>query len=177
MDCSKGGLSLRRWPQPVYSQMHSHSPLHKKCSFFFHQDHSNSLYPYPAFLIGKHTLECQTHLLPPDPYQQSLSLSFSLPQTTPANVTFSYLGWENKLFFSSPPPKLHVRICRHDNLRRWTANVTLAGQPIAFLVTGRHCSLMGFTPMTLGLSRCAHMNENESAGLSGVAGRGRLKCH
>lgn len=45
----------------------------------FHQDHSNSPYPYPGLLIAKHTLECQTHLSPPDPYLRSLSLSLSSP--------------------------------------------------------------------------------------------------
>lgn len=140
--------------------------------YVFHQDHSNSPYPFPSSLIAKHTLECQTHLPPPDPYLKNLSLSLSLSKALQQMLPFHI--WAGKISFF---PLVHVRICRHDNLRRWTANVTSASQPIAFLFTGQRGSVMGFTPMTLGLSRCAHMNENESAGLSGVARRDRLKCH
>lgn len=61
----------------------------------------------------------------------SLSLvSKPLQQMLPFHI------WAGKIsFFLSPP--LHVRICRHDNLRRRTANVTSASQPIAFLFTGQ----------------------------------------
>lgn len=76
--------------------------------YVFHQDHSNSPYPFPSSLIAKHTLECQTHLPPPDPYLKNLSLSLSL-QSTPANVTVSYLGWENKLFSPRAREDLQTR--------------------------------------------------------------------
>lgn len=110
-----------------------------------------------------------SHLLPPwSVSAQSPSLSKPLQQMLPFHIRDGKISF----FFFFP---LHVRFCRYDNLRRWTVNVTSTRQPIAFLFTGRCGSVMGSAPMTLGLSRCAHMNENESAGLAGAARRGLSK--
>lgn len=92
MDCTKANLSLRRGPQPVYSQVHSHSPLHKKWCVF-HQDLSNSPYPYPSSRRTYIRMSETSSLLLIHICRASLPL-----QTTPASVTVSYLGWENKLF-------------------------------------------------------------------------------
>lgn len=101
MDCTEASLSQSWGPQPVYSQVHSHSPRHKKWCIF-HQDLSNSPHPYPGSLISKHTLECQRHL----PFTWSISAEHpSLSEPLQQNVTISYLGLENKLYlFIYPPP-------------------------------------------------------------------------
>lgn len=165
MNSIEGSCSLRRWPWSVYPQVCSRSPLQKEMAYFFRQYHNFPPYTltHTHSLISQHTLECQTHPRPPDPYQQSS------PLCSPNLSSKCYLFILRLGKYAFPPPPLHVRIGRHDNLNRWTANVTWANQPIASVLAGQRGSLMGFTAVTLGPSRCAHMNENESAGLSGVA--------
>lgn len=133
--------------------------------------------PYPGSLISKHTLECQRHL----PFAWSISAERpSLSNPLQQNVTISHLGWENKLlFFTAPPstPELHVRISRRDNLRLWTANVTSAtANQSHFFSLASVALLWGSRPWHWDRGRRVHMNKNESAGLSGVASRGSLKC-
>ena len=92
---------------------------------------------------------------------ESLSLSLSRLQTTPANVTISYLRWENKLFFFSFFFSLspHCTWGSADTITfaaELQMSLRLANQSHFFSLASAG-SVMGFTPMTLGLRQmCAH---------------------